>query len=84
MMQNMVEIGNNGDSSENPFDHPMIISPSDIGAGFDSQADNQTNLNNSNQQSRTANETKDDERSHDSEDPQYLADLSLFMNTTKE
>lgn len=42
-------LDNCNDSNGNPFDHPMIISPSDIGAGYDSLGDNRTNLNNTDQ-----------------------------------
>ena len=38
MVMNMLD--NCNESNGNPFDHPMIISPSDIGAGYDSLADN--------------------------------------------
>ena len=63
----------------------MILNPADIGADFDSSAigSNQPNNENSNQNTHQRTETKTDE-SQNSEDPQYLADLNLFMNSTKE
>lgn len=33
---------NCNDSIDNPFDHPVVINPSDIGAGYDSKPGNQT------------------------------------------
>ena len=68
----------------------MIINPVDIGADFDSYSRSNKDLVNSKQQnqnqiSNSQHETKDNgSESQDSEDPQYLADLNLFMNSTKE
>lgn len=73
----------------------MILNPADIGADFDSamgsnflkleinNESNQVNNDNSHQNTHQRTETKTDE-SQNSEDPQYLADLNLFMNSTKE
>jgi len=66
----------------NPFDQPMIINPGAIGAGFDSTSQSRDHaMNNQNTDSLM---NSKESLNFDSEDPQYLADLNLFMNTTKE
>ena len=60
----------------------MIINPSAIGAGFDSASQSRDHaMNNQNTDSLM---NSKESLNFDSEDPQYLADLNLFMNTTKD
>jgi len=75
-------------SSGNPFENHVIIDPNAIGAGFDSMSQNRdrnnassTNNNDNTSEQKSSSESSSKETTLDME---YMADLNLFMVSTKE
>ena len=69
-------------SSGNPFENHVIIDPNVIGAGFDSMS--HTRKRNNNNNTTEHNSSSDSSSKETTLDMEYLADLNLFMGSTKE